>query len=208
MDTQPTIRTFKLRRGRVTPGQAAALERHEVPSVADVDVPQGAVLEIGFGFGEATVELAARFPETPVVAIDVHTPGIGHALQQIEQRNITNLTIAEGDARLLISRLHKDHLIGVRVFFPDPWPKARHHKRRLVSGEFLTEIADVVQPGGFVHVATDWDDYAEWARTNITVHEAWIFASHPLAESRPLTRFEKRAHVAGRTITDLVAIRQ
>lgn len=207
METRVPIRTFKLRRGRVTPGQAAALARYEVPTVTDVIVPEGAILEIGFGFGEATVELAQRFPDIPVVAVDVHTPGIGHVLQQIELRNITNLTVAEGDARLLISRLKPGQLLGVRIFFPDPWPKARHHKRRLVSREFLTDIARVVSDGGFVHIATDWDDYADWARHNIVRHDQWSLASHPLAEDRPTTRFEQRAHVAGRQITDIVARR-
>lgn len=207
METQPAIRTFKLRRGRVTPGQAAALGRHHVPSVMDVEVHDGSILEIGFGFGEATAELAQRFPDVPVVAVDVHTPGIGHVLQEIERHRLTNLTVAEGDARLLIPRLHDNQLLGVRIFFPDPWPKARHHKRRLVSDEFLTNIARVVKPGGFIHVATDWDDYAEWARQNITQHNQWTPARHPLAEARPITRFEKRAQVAARTITDLVAIR-
>lgn len=206
MDT-PTIRTFKLRRGRVTPGQAAALERSPAENVNTVAVPSGAILEIGFGFGEATVELAALFPDIPVVAVDVHTPGIGHVLQQIEKRGLTNLIVAEGDARFLVSRLSKATLRGVRVFFPDPWPKKRHHKRRLVSEEFLLDLARIVEPGGFLHVATDWNDYAEWAHQNIAVSSAWVFGEHELAKDRPVTRFEKRAHIAGRNITDLVALK-
>ena len=207
MQTQPAIRTFKLRRGRVTPGQAAALARAAVPSVTDVDVPTGAVLEIGFGFGEATAELAERFPDVPIVAVDVHTPGIGRLLQEIDRRSLTNLSVVEGDARELLSRLENNSLLGVRVFFPDPWPKVRHHKRRLVSPTFLDVVARVVQQSGFLHVATDIDDYAEWVKANITAHSAWTAGSHAMAIDRPMTRFEQRAHTAGRTITDIVALR-
>lgn len=209
----PAIRTFKLRRGRVTQSQASALEKNPVASVTDFDVAAvmpGTVLEIGFGFGEATAELARRHPTIPVIATDVHTPGIGRLVGEIAATGMQNLAVLEGDARVLLERLDDAALGGIRVFFPDPWQKARHFKRRLIQDDFLNAAARVVTPGGFLHIATDWDDYAHWSRERLVRSAHWgLVERHDLADpaSRPVTRFQQRAIIAGRTITDLVAVR-
>jgi tRNA (guanine-N7-)-methyltransferase len=207
------IRTFKLRRGRLTPGQAAALVHGSVLTVDAIDVaalPSPLLLDIGFGFGEATLALAQVQPELHVIAIDVHTPGIGNILRGVAETGVSNITVVEGDAVLLLHRLHDASLKGIRAFFPDPWPKARHHKRRLVNEITLREMARCVEPSGFLHVATDWLHYADAIDAMVTQAPEWTrVASHPLADpaERPTTRFERRGVAAGRIISDVVAVR-
>jgi tRNA (guanine-N7-)-methyltransferase len=208
------IRTFKVRKGRMTMAQTSALERTVVPLVEDfTPVPFTAptVLEIGFGFGDATIALALAQPDVHVIAVDVHTPGIAQVLLQIEEYGLDNLTLVEGDAILLLQRLLQSSLAGVRAFFPDPWPKSRHHKRRLISPHNLDLMARAVMPGGFVHVATDWVHYAESAQVHIEESASWELAErHALADpaTRPTTRFERRGIRADHVITDIVALRR
>lgn len=212
------IRTYKRRAGRMTLTQTTALQKHG----QRIHVPQdllrwpweGAplpILEIGFGMGEATLELAARAPRIPHLAIDVHTPGIGNLLAGIERHGLTNLTVIEGDAdEFLRDIVPASSLEGVRLFFPDPWPKARHHKRRFVTVERLTLVAERIRAGGFLHIATDWQDYAEQARSSLTATGCWHLVArteHADPDSRPLTRFERRGRDAGRVIHDIVAVR-
>jgi tRNA (guanine-N7-)-methyltransferase len=208
------IRTFKVRKGRMTEAQIQALERTAVPLVEDFTplpftVPT--VLEIGFGFGDATIALALAQPEVNVIAVDVHTPGIAQVLLQVEEHGLDNLMLVEGDAILLLQRLPASSLTGVRAFFPDPWPKSRHHKRRLISPENLELMSRAVMPGGFLHVATDWVHYAESARTHLEKSTTWELAErHALADpaTRPTTRFERRGIRADHVITDIVAVRR
>jgi tRNA (guanine-N7-)-methyltransferase len=209
------IRTYKLRRGRLTPGQAAALAFSSVPQVADVDfasLPVGqTVLEVGFGFGEATIELARRQPHVHVIAVDVHTPGIGRLVARCQEHGLTNITVIEGDALLLLQRMPAGHLTGIRAFFPDPWPKARHHKRRLFNNDTLALMASAVTTGGFLHTATDWAHYAQATRALLDARPDWQIAEHhelAVPKERPQTRFERRAITAGRAISDLVAVRR
>lgn len=161
--------------------------------------------------GEATQELAARSPEIPLIAIDVHTPGIGNLLASISRRALTNVTVVDGDADTALRiAIPSAGLRGVRLFFPDPWPKARHHKRRFVSAERMRLVAQRVQVGGFFHLATDWDDYADSAREVLVTSGDWSLVErtdHADPHTRPRTRFETRGRMAGRTITDLVAVR-
>ncbi len=203
MQEGDAIRTFKARR-RVTPGQAEAIERL-LPHYGK-DVPFGRtaplVLEIGSGMGEATAAMAAADPDRDLLAVEVHTPGVGALLRRLEDGGLTNVRVVEADG-LDVLRAASE-LDEVRVFFPDPWPKARHHKRRLVTGAFLDLVADRLVPGGRLHVATDWASYAEQVRTLLGVHPRLVQVSTDRGD-RPLTRFERQGLAAGRPSYDLVA---
>lgn len=219
------IRTYKLRRSRVTASQAQALETLRSKFVLDagdskIDLRAETgrsswVVEIGFGMGEATVALAQAQPAVAVLAIDVHTPGVGKLLHQLEEHNLDNVRVIEGDAlHILRGNIVDGSLTGVRLFFPDPWPKARHHKRRFIQTENLTLVAEKVQVGGFLHIATDWENYAEHALENLAQLPQWEILEPGLGvelaqpSERPRTRFEQRGIDAGRKITDIVAVRR
>ena len=161
------------------------------------------VLEIGFGMGDTTAEIAANAPDIDFIAIDVHTPGVGALLKLVEQRGLTNLRVIEHDAQQVLRQMiAPGSLTGIHVFFPDPWPKARHHKRRLIQTPFVRELVAALRPGGYIHLATDWQDYAD--------QMAEVLAEIPalVAEpARPSTRFERRGERLGHGITDLVRYR-
>ncbi|MGZ4614443.1 MAG: tRNA (guanosine(46)-N7)-methyltransferase TrmB [Actinomycetes bacterium] len=211
-------RSFKRRASRVTPGQADALARLWPSLGFDVDGSPldvtalfgrtaPLVLEIGFGMGEATAQLAQAQPERDLIAVDVHTPGQGALLREVEQCGLTNVRVGDGDAvTLLRAMLGDDSLTEVRVFFPDPWPKARHWKRRLVDETFAGLVAQRLQPGGRLHVATDWAPYAEQVRRLLAGHASYdVVADVPW---RPRTRFEQQGLDAGRPAHDVVAVRR
>ena len=213
----PSVRTFKRRAGRVTSTQASALDRlwarfgvSADGSPLDLEALFGrvcpVVLEIGFGMGEATAALAAAQPDRDVLAVDVHTPGQGNLLKLVEAASLTNVRVVSGDGRVLLTEMvGTGSLAGVRVFFPDPWPKARHAKRRLVTDEFADLVADRLQDGGFLHVATDMPAYAEQARQVCMAHpDLRVTAAMPW---RPETKFELRGVLAGRPARDLAAVR-
>ena len=166
------------------------------------------VLEIGFGMGEATAAMAAADPDRDVLAVDVHTPGVTSLLALVEAQGLRNVRVVEGDAReVLRDRLGRDALDEVRVFFPDPWPKARHHKRRLVTAGFADTVATRLRTGGLLHVATDWADYAEEVLALLTAHADYEVVSRERG-ARPMTRFEQRGLAAGRASYDVVAQRR
>ncbi|AZM61406.1 tRNA (guanosine(46)-N7)-methyltransferase TrmB [Streptomyces sp. WAC 01420] len=216
------IRSFQPRRSRVTAGQADALQRLWPVWGFDIDgsgpLDLGAffgngnpvVLEIGFGMGEATAAMAAADPGTNVLAVDVHTPGQGNLLNLAERQGLANIRVGNGDAIILLREmLTPDSLDGLRVYFPDPWPKKRHHKRRLIQPEFLTLAAARLRPGAVVHCATDWEPYAEQMLEVLTAHPAFEntqadggFAPRP--EFRPLTRFEAQGLDKGHVVNDLL----
>ena len=212
-----SVRTFKRRSGRVSSTQEDALDRlwpsFGVPldgTRLDLATLFGrtapVVLEIGFGMGEATAAMAQAQPELDVVAVDVHTPGQGNLLKLLEASELTNVRLVSGDARVLLaSMLPAASLHAVRVFFPDPWPKARHIKRRLVTAGLVDMVADRLADGGTLHVATDMAFYADDVRS--------VMASHPLLRVtaevpwRPETKFERRGVAAGRVSHDVAAVR-
>ena len=223
------LRSFKLRRGRVTPGQRDALDRlwsrYGVGTPGpDVDLdPQSGpfvaasvfgrtaplVLEIGFGMGEATLAMAGDDPDRDVLAVDVHTPGAGALLRGVEERGLANVRVLLGDAvAVLRDLLGPGSLDEVRVYFPDPWPKVRHHKRRLVSPAFVDLVAGRLAPGGRLHCATDWEPYAERILQVVDEHPLLTnlhpgFAPRPTW--RPVTRFERQGLARGHTVRDLLA---
>lgn len=215
------IRSFQPRRSRVTAGQADALQRlwhrwgfdvdgHRLDLADFFGNDRPVVLEIGFGMGEATVRMAAADPGTNILAVDVHTPGQGHLLNLAEQHGLDNVRVGNGDAIILLREmLTPDSLSGLRVFFPDPWPKKRHHKRRLIQPDFLTLAATRLAPGAVVHCATDWEPYAQQMLEVLTAHPSFEnttadggFAPRP--EFRPLTRFEGQGLEKGHVVNDLL----
>jgi tRNA (guanine-N7-)-methyltransferase len=170
------------------------------------------VLEIGFGMGDATATMAAADPDTGILAVDVHTPGHGNLLRRIESDGLANVRLAEGDAVVLLrDQLGPDSLAGLRIFFPDPWPKARHHKRRLLQPEFLALAVSRLRPGATVHCATDWEPYAEQMAEvlgasaeleNLFPDEPGGYAPRP--EWRPVTKFERQGIDKGHVVHDLL----
>ncbi|WP_443042148.1 tRNA (guanosine(46)-N7)-methyltransferase TrmB [Streptomyces sp. B21-105] len=216
------IRSFQPRRSRVTAGQADALQRLWAKWGLDIDGrpvdlaelfgagDRPVVLEIGFGMGEATAQMAAADPGTDILAVDVHTPGQGNLLSLADRNALSNVRVANGDAIILLREmLPADSLDGLRVYFPDPWPKKRHHKRRLIQPEFLDLAATRLKPGALVHCATDWEPYAEQMLEVLTAHPDFEntradggFAPRP--GFRPLTRFEGQGLDKGHVVNDLL----
>ncbi|MGI5436299.1 tRNA (guanosine(46)-N7)-methyltransferase TrmB [Streptomyces shenzhenensis] len=216
------IRSFQPRRSRVTTGQADALQRLwpkwglDIDGQRIVDLEElfgnerPVVLEIGFGMGEATAQMAAADPDLNVLAVDVHTPGQGNLLNLADHDGLSNIRVANGDAIILLREmLRPDSLDGLRVYFPDPWPKKRHHKRRLIQPEFLTLAAARLRPGALVHCATDWEPYAERMLDVLSAHPDFEntrpdggFAPRP--GFRPLTRFEAQGLDKGHVVNDLL----
>ena len=220
----PHIRTFHPRRGRMGAVRADALARLWPEGGYDID-PAGTpldpvalfgrsaplVLEIGCGMGEATAAMAAADPDRDYLAADVHTPGLANLLALAERNALGNVRAARGDAVELLRDLMKPgSLDAVHVFFPDPWPKARHHKRRIVRPEVVALIRERLVPGGLLHCATDWPPYAE-QMLEVLGADPGLRNAHdgyaPRPAGRPVTKFERRALTAGREIADLVFAR-
>jgi tRNA (guanine-N7-)-methyltransferase len=216
------VRTFHPRRGRMGERHRDALARlwpaYGVPvgpAVLDPAALFGRhvplVLEIGSGMGEATADMAAADPERGYLAVEVHTPGIANLLAVIEERGLTNLRVALGDALELVRhQLAADSLDAVHVFFPDPWPKARHHKRRLIQPAHVALLRSRLVPGGTLHCATDDTGYAE-AMLAVLDADPELRNAHagfaPRPAHRPPTKFEQRGIDAGRPVHDLVFVR-
>jgi tRNA (guanine-N7-)-methyltransferase len=194
------IPSYKVRRGRTGPTSLHALE-HLLPRYRYDGSPafRPTVLEIGFGMGEATAAMAAAAPATDLLAVDVHPAGLASLVRRLDGAGLTNVRVVEGDAVDVLGHLPSGSLAEVRLFFPDPWPKKRHAKRRFVRPTIAALIADRLAPHGFLHLATDWPAYAEHAREVLT---EWDVAED--RRGRPETGYERRAHAAGRTAVDLV----
>ena len=217
------IRSFGTRRGHLSQAQRDAhetlLPRHGVPDEpALIDAPglfgrtAPLVLEIGFGMGHTTAEIAQARPDTDFIGVEVYTPGVGSLLKHIEQRALTNLRIIQADAvNVLNQRVAPATLAGVHVYFPDPWPKARHHKRRLIQPPFVKLLASRLTPGGYLHCATDWQPYAEQMLEVLSAepdlqNTATDYAPRP--DWRPLTKFENRGLKLGHGVWDLIFARR
>lgn len=217
---KPPIRSYVRREGRLTPAQYRALSRlwprYGIDPEAGVISPAEAfgraapcLLDIGFGNGEALLEQALAHPENDYIGVEVYRPGIGRLLRRASEHGITNLRVCRVDAmELLRSGLAPSSLGRISVFFPDPWPKKRHHKRRLIRPEFTALAARVLKPGGELWLATDWAQYAEDMLAVLDAapefsNLAYAGGFVPAAEGRPVTRFEQRGLKLGHAIHDL-----
>lgn len=205
--------TTKHRRGRRTPRQEAALATPTpyllpaTPAALRPLLGDGipTVLDIGFGTGEAVIAYAAAAPDERILAVDMHTPGIGDLLASITELGLTNVYVVEADVRIVLAEcIPPASLCGARAFFPDPWPKKRHHRRRLIQSDFADLLATRVRVGGFWHIATDWADYAEQIEVVLEASPPWRGGRIDRPASRPTTRYERRGLAAGREPVDLL----
>jgi tRNA (guanine-N7-)-methyltransferase len=215
----PPIRSFVLRQGRVSNAQRRAVDT--LLSVHGIAYAPGAlafeqvfgrraptILEIGFGMGETTAQIAQAHPENNHLAVEVHTPGVGSLLKLIAEGGLSNLRLIQHDAvEVLEHMIAPASLAGAHIFFPDPWPKKRHHKRRLIQPAFVALLASRLAPGAYVHAATDWQEYAEqilavFAAEPALANTAPGFAPRP--DYRPLTKFESRGLKLGHGVWDVI----
>lgn len=213
------IRSFVLRQGRVSTAQQRAIDTllprfgiAYAPQPLDLDQIFGRsapkILEIGFGMGDSTATIAKANPGNDYLALEVHTPGVGNLLKLIDAEQLSNIRVMQHDAvEVLRDMIADESLSGVHIFFPDPWHKARHNKRRLIQAPFIAKLVQKLEPGGYIHVATDWQDYAEQVLS--------VLCAEPLLENtaadyaprpayRPLTKFEQRGLKLGHGVWDLV----
>ena len=222
MDDAPKrhIRSFVMRSGHITDSQRNTRDRllptwgiPYAPEAIDFkrifgrDGPM--ILEIGFGMGETTAEIAQQNPQWNILGLEVYRPGIGALLSKIEQRGLTNIRVIEHDAvEVLAHMVPDDYLDGVHIYFPDPWPKKRHHKRRLIQSPFLSQLVQKLKPGGYLHMATDWPDYAtqmlEVCSQEISLENRAKEGFSPRPDWRPLTKFEARGIRLGNPVADLI----
>jgi tRNA (guanine-N7-)-methyltransferase len=209
------VRTFKPRRRQLTPARAALLDRL-APALCLA--PEGdrfdparefgrsapLVLDIGIGFGDSLTTAAAAEPDVDVIGADVHTPGIASTLARVEMMGLTNVRLVHDDALRFVERLAPGSLAGIRIFFPDPWHKARHRNRRLASQTNIARFALLLEPGGTLHVATDIADYAAQVERLCAIAGSFEGGRVPRPVWRPETRYERKGLDAGRTVTDLI----
>ncbi len=217
-DPRP-IRSFVLRQGRLSPAQARALDewlpRLGIPfAPGPLDFARAfgrtapVVLEIGFGMGETTAAIADAHPEQDFLGVEVHAPGVGALLKNVAARGLTNVRVIRHDAVDVVTQMIPERsLAGIHVYFPDPWPKKRHHKRRLLQPGFVRLLASRLAPGGYLHAATDWEEYAQeilatFSAEPLLANTADGFAPRP--EWRPLTKFEARGMKLGHGVWDIL----
>ncbi len=220
---QRRVRSFVMRAGRITKKQQQALD-HLWPHYG-IDLngngktilqsfiqTQPTIVEIGFGMGASLVEMARDNPKQNYIGIEVYPPGIGSLLSLIEENALNNVRVIQGDAVEALADLVDDAtLAGVQIFFPDPWHKKKHHKRRLINPHFINQLLPKIQVGGFIHAATDWQDYAEQIldvfRTCQQINNPYDgYAPRP--ETRPLTKFEKRGQQRNHPVWDVVVYKK
>lgn len=213
------IRSYVLRQGRISAAQRRAYEEllaiHGVPyapQALDLEAVFGRsapkILEIGFGMGETTAQIAAANPDKDYLGIEVHTPGVGSLLRQVDAKGLSNVRVIQHDAVEVLRDMVADGTLnGVHIYFADPWPKKRHHKRRLIQPAFVRLLATRLKPGAYLHLATDWEDYAAWMLEvlrgePLLANTAQDFAPRP--DFRPQTKFERRGLRLGHRVWDLL----
>ncbi|AKU25062.1 tRNA (guanosine(46)-N7)-methyltransferase TrmB [Massilia sp. NR 4-1] len=221
--TEHRIRSFVTRAGRLSTGQERALndlgpkflvEYAKAPLDSEQTFGRKApvILEIGFGMGGTTAHIAKHMPEKDFIGVEVHTPGVGSLLKLIGEEELSNLRIIQHDAvEVLNNMIQPGTLAGVHVFFPDPWHKARHNKRRLIQGPFVKLLTDRLAPGGYLHCATDWQEYAEQMLEVLGAEEGLQNTADgyaPQPAYRPLTKFENRGLKLGHGVWDLVFVKK
>ena len=207
-------RSFRLRGTRITEAQAKATEKfwddfgiepdHRIIPSEIFPTSKQVIMEIGTGMGEATAEIARTFPDIGFFALEVHRPGIGSLLARINEFQLTNLRLINEDARIVLEELMPDECLdAVHLYFPDPWHKKKHWKRRIVQRDFVDLIYRKLKLGGHIHIATDWVPYAEWSQSKFAEDSRFIGGVIPKPDFRPLTRFEGKGIGKGHLVTDL-----
>lgn len=215
------VQSFVKREGRLTKGQALSIEKfwpefgldfqpetYNLSEVFGREAP--VVLEIGFGMGKSLIEMAGAEPDKDFIGIEVHTPGVGACLAAIDEQKLSNVRLCEYDAvEILKTSIADESLSRVQLYFPDPWHKKRHHKRRIVQPEFVQLLRRKLKTGGIFHMATDWENYAEHMLEVMSVQEGYKNTSNsndyvPRPDFRPLTKFEQRGHRLGHGVWDLI----
>lgn len=216
------IRSYVLRQGRVSSAQQRCYDSlmpiYGIPHSTQMldlnkvfgrDAPK--ILEIGFGMGETTAAIAQTNPDKDYLAIEVHTPGVGSLLKQIEEKQLSNIRIIQHDAVEVLRNMLPDNVLdGAHIFFPDPWHKARHNKRRLIQTPFIAQLVQKLKPGAYLHVATDWQDYAAQVLAVLSAEPSLLNTSAdyaPRPDYRPLTKFEQRGLRLGHEVWDVVFVR-
>ena len=214
------IRSYILRQGRITAAQSKAIEenfqkhavifKNKLTNLGDLFKNKNSelILEIGFGMGTSTAEIAKSNLNKNYIAIEVHSPGVGNLLKLIQENDIPNLKIIQHDAvEVLNLMIENDSLDAIHIFFPDPWPKKRHHKRRLIQSNLLKLIAQKIKKSGYLHIATDWEDYALWIIDLLDKEELLQKTSDDFFKKpdyRPLTKYENRGIKLGYRVWDMI----
>jgi tRNA (guanine-N7-)-methyltransferase len=214
------IRSYVLRQGRQSAAQTRAFDTmgpmYLVPFALNAPLDYAAlfgrsaptVLEIGFGMGETTAQIAADLPGTNFIGVEVHSPGVGSLLKQIGERALHNVRVVQHDAvEVLQHMIPPASLAGIHIYFADPWPKKKHHKRRLIQAPFVRELSSRLAPGGYLHLATDWQPYAEHMLAVLSAEPTLLNTAEgyaPRPAFRPLTNFEKKGLSKGHGVWDLI----
>ena len=211
-----TNRSYRLRGVRITPAQQLArdtlwakfgieFQESRLDLTTAFVKPQPVVMEIGYGMGEATWQIAKDNPEINYLGVEVHMPGVGKLMARIEEFELTNVKLIERDVFEVFHYMIADGVLeGVHLYFPDPWPKKRHFKRRIVNQRFIAEVATKLKPGGFLHIATDWVPYAEWITEQFELTDLFSGGVIDRPDSRPLTRFEGQGITKDHAVNDFM----
>lgn len=216
---RPSVRSYSIRGSRITDAQRAA--KDDLQKVYGIEFKQEqinipeifptsdkVIMEIGFGMGEATAIIAKNHPNNGYIAVDVHPPGIGKLLARIVENDLTNLKVIEEDVHVVLQHMIKDEsLDGIHLFFPDPWPKKKHNKRRIVNEGFLSLIHPKIKKGGFIHIATDWVPYANSIQEVFAGSTLFTGGVIDKPEWRPVTRFEGQGIDKDHAVNDMMYIK-
>jgi tRNA (guanine-N7-)-methyltransferase len=217
---RPTVRSYSIRGSRITVAQRQA--KMALQKVHGIEFKQEIIdlkaifpkadkiiMEIGFGMGEATAIIAKNHPDNAYIAVDVHPPGIGKLLSRIDEDKLSNVKVIEDDVHVVLEHMFADQsLDGIHLFFPDPWPKKKHHKRRIVNESFLQLIHPKIKKGGFIHIATDWVPYATSIQEVFSNSDLFAGGVIPKPEWRPVTRFEDQGIDKDHAVNDMYYVAQ
>jgi tRNA (guanine-N7-)-methyltransferase len=217
---RPTVRSYSIRGSRITVAQRQAKTALQIvhgiefkQEIIDLKAifPKAhkVIMEIGFGMGEATAIIAKNHPENAYIAVDVHPPGIGKLLSRIDEDKLANVKVIEDDVHVVLQHMFADYCLdGIHLYFPDPWPKKKHNKRRIVNDGFLKLIHPKLKKGGFIHIATDWVPYAISIQEVFSHSDLFAGGVIPKPEWRPLTRFEDQGIDKDHAVNDMYYVAQ
>ena len=216
---RPSVRSYSIRGSRITEAQRAAKDalqmvhgieftQQEITLSEIFPTSEKVIMEIGFGMGEATAIIAKNHPNNGYIAVDVHPPGIGKLLARIVENDLTNLKVIEEDVHMVLQHMIPDEsLDGIHLFFPDPWPKKKHNKRRIVNEGFLALIHPKIKKGGYIHVATDWVPYAESIQQVFAGSTLFTGGVIEKPDWRPVTRFEDQGIDKDHAVNDMMYVK-